>query len=203
MKIIGIGMNYAEHTKELKNEVPEKPVFFLKADSCIVKKNKPFFLPGFSNEIHHEIEIVVEISKLGKGIEPQFAHRYYDRIGIGIDFTARDLQREYRAKGLPWAICKSFDYSAPISKFIGKEKFANIQKIDFSLEINGEIRQKGNTSDMVFTVDHLISYLSQFMTLKTGDLIFTGTPAGVGQVFKNDHLKGYLGDEMLLDFLVK
>ncbi|UCG28710.1 MAG: fumarylacetoacetate hydrolase family protein [Bacteroidales bacterium] len=203
MKIICIGRNYIAHAKELNNPVPDVPIFFLKPDSSILKNNKPFFLPDFSQEIHYELEIVVKIDRLGKSIPARFASRYFSEIGVGIDFTARDLQRECTQNGLPWEISKSFDGSAALGKFIEKKKFENIQNLSFKLEVNGRIVQKGNTADMVFPVDELISYLSRFFTLKTGDLIFTGTPEGVGPVKRGDHLKAYIEDELLLDFYVK
>ena len=203
MKIICIDRNYREHAKELNNPLPEKPVFFLKPDSSILKNNKPFFLPDFSNEIHHEVELVIKISRLGKNIEPGFAHRYYEEIGIGIDFTARDLQRECKAKGLPWEIAKGFEGSAPLGKFIPKNELGNLDHINFHLEINGKIIQQGFSGDMIFPFDEVISYVSKFFPLKTGDLIFTGTPEGVGPVQKNDRLQAYIGDRMLLDFKVK
>jgi len=203
MKIICIGRNYLEHAKELNNLLPEKPIFFLKPDSSILKNNKPFFLPDFSNEIHHEVELVVKISRLGKNIDTQFAHRYYNEIGIGIDFTARDLQRECKAKGLPWEIAKGFEGSAPLGKFIPKKELGDLNKIAFHLEINGKVIQKGTSGDMIFPIDQLISYVSKFFPLKNGDLIFTGTPEGVGPVKKNDCLQAYIGKHPLLDFKVK
>ena len=203
MKIIAIGRNYIDHAKELNNPVPDTPVVFLKPDSSIIKKNKPFFLPEFSNEIHHEVEIVLKISRLGKNIASKFAFRYFNEIGIGIDFTARDLQRNCMNNGLPWEIAKAFDGSAPLGKFVPKSKFRDVNCIRFRLEINGKVVQQGNTKDMIFPVEKIIAYVSKFFTLKTGDLIFTGTPAGVGPVHKNDHLKAYIEDELLLDFFVK
>jgi len=203
MKIICIGRNYQQHAKELDNPLPEKPVFFLKPDSSILKNNKPFFLPYFSNEIHHEVELVLKISRLGKNIEPGFAHRYYKEIGIGIDFTARDLQRDCKAKGLPWEIAKGFEGSAPLGNFLHKNELDDPGNIDFYLEINGKVIQQGNSGDMIFSFDRVISYVSQFFPLKTGDLIFTGTPAGVGPVKKDDRLQAYIGEHLLLDFKVK
>ena len=201
MKIICIGRNYAEHAKELNNEVPEKPVFFMKPDSALIRNNKPFFLPPFSKEIHYETELVLKISRLGKHIEEKFAYRYYDEIGIGIDFTARDLQRECKAGGLPWEIAKAFDGSAPVGEFISKKELPD--PVLFHLDINGRTVQKGTTADLLFSFDRIIAYVSQFVTLRTGDLIFTGTPAGVGPVKKNDRLQAYIGSRLLLDFLVK
>ncbi len=201
MKIICIGRNYAEHARELNNEVPEKPVFFMKPDSALIRNNKPFFLPPFSKEIHYETELVLKISRLGKHIEEKFAYRYYDEIGIGIDFTARDLQRECKAGGLPWEIAKAFDGSAPVGEFISKKELPD--PVLFHLDINGRTVQKGTTADLLFSFDRIIAYVSQFVTLRTGDLIFTGTPAGVGPVKKNDRLQAYIGSRLLLDFLVK
>lgn len=203
MKIIAIGRNYIDHAKELNNPVPATPVVFLKPDSSIIKMNKPFFLPLFSEEIHHEVEIVLKISRLGKNIASKFAYRYFNEIGIGIDFTARDLQRNCMNKGLPWEIAKAFDGSAPIGKFVNVNKFRDVNNISFRLEINDKVVQQGNTKDMIFSPVEIIAYVSKFFTLKTGDLIFTGTPAGVGPVYKNDHLKAYIEDELLLDFFVK
>ncbi len=203
MKIIAIGRNYADHAKEMDNPLPEVPIFFLKPDSSLIKNNKPFFLPDFSSEIHHEVEIVVKIDRLGKNIKRNFANRYFSEIGIGIDFTARDLQRHCKKEGLPWEIAKAFDGSAPLGKFVNKHNFAGINDIPFRLEINGTIVQTGNTGQMIFPIDELISYVSRFFTLKTGDLLFTGTPAGVGPVHRNDHLQAFIEDELLLDFYVK
>jgi 2-keto-4-pentenoate hydratase/2-oxohepta-3-ene-1,7-dioic acid hydratase in catechol pathway len=203
MKIICIGRNYIDHDKELNNPVPEKPVFFMKPDSALVIRNRPFYYPDFSTDVHHEIEIVIKISKVGRSIEEKFAHRYYSEIALGVDFTARDLQSECKKKGLPWEIAKGFDYSAPISPFYPVDKFGDPHKLEFSLDINGETVQAGNTSDMIFNYEKIISYVSRFMTLKTGDMIFTGTPAGVGSVKIGDKLKGYIAGEKLLDFAVK
>lgn len=203
MKIICIGRNYSEHAKELNNPLPEKPVFFMKPDSSILKNNKPFFLPDFSQDVHYEVELVLKISKLGKNIGEKFADRYFNEIGIGIDFTARDLQKECKSKGLPWEIAKAFENSAPLGKFLTKESFSDLGDIKFHLSINNEKVQIGTSRDMIFSFNKLISYLSQFFTLKTGDLIFTGTPAGVGPVHKNDHLQAYIEDKLLLDFRVK
>jgi len=203
MKIICIGLNYHDHIREFGGEVPAAPVFFLKADSCLVTGNKPFFLPDFSSAIHYEIEVVLKICRVGKNIAPRFASRYYEEISLGIDFTARDIQQECRKKGLPWEICKSFDYAAPVGKFISKKKFADLQNLSFRLLLNGQCVQQGNTSDMIFSFDQIIAHVSQYMTLKTGDLIFTGTPVGVGPVKINDHLEGYLQDLKLLDMKVK
>lgn len=198
MKIICIGRNYAEHAKELNNPLPKEPVFFLKPDTCLIQKNQPFFYPDFSEDIHYETEIVVRINKIGKHIQRKFAHTYYSEIGIGIDFTARDLQQKCKEKGLPWEIAKAFDNAAPISKFVDISKFDNIQNINFHLDINGKTVQNGNTADMIFKVDEIIEYVSKFITLKIGDLIFTGTPAGVGPVKIGDKLEAFIEDEFIL-----
>ncbi len=203
MKIICIGRNYHEHAKELNNPVPAKPVFFMKPDSALVIRNRPFFYPDFSNDIHHEIEVVIKINRLGRSIEQKFASRYFSEIGLGVDFTARDLQSECKKNGLPWEIAKGFDYSAPISKFLPVADFADIHNLNFYLDINGQRVQTGNTSEMIFSFEHIISYVSQFVTLKTGDLIYTGTPAGVGPVKQGDQLTAYLEGTKLLDFPVK
>lgn len=203
MKIICIGRNYAAHIEELRNEKPGKPVVFLKPDTALLKGGAPFFYPDFSENIHHEVELVLKISKEGKYIQPQFAHRYFEEIGLGIDFTARDLQDQCKAKGLPWEIAKGFNGSAPIGDFKSVTEFSDLKDIDFHLEINGELKQKGNTSLMLFDFATIISYISQFFTLKKGDLIYTGTPAGVGPVKVGDHLTGFIGTEEMLDFEVK
>lgn len=203
MKIICIGRNYAAHIEELKNEKPGKPVVFLKPDTALLKGGAPFFHPDFSENIHHEVELVLKVSKEGKYIQPQFAHRYFEEIGLGIDFTARDLQDQCKAKGLPWEIAKAFNGSAPIGDFKPVSAFADLKDIDFHLEINGELKQKGNTSLMLFDFATIISYVSQFFTLKKGDLIYTGTPAGVGPVKIGDHLTGFIGNEKMLDFEVR
>lgn len=203
MKIICIGRNYAAHIEELKNEKPGKPVVFLKPDTALLKGGAPFFYPDFSTNIHHEIELVLKISKEGKYIQPQFAHRYFEEIGLGIDFTARDLQDQCKAKGLPWEIAKAFNGSAPIGEFKSVAELGNLQNIDFHLEINGELKQKGNTSLMLFDFATIISYVSQFFTLKKGDLIYTGTPAGVGPVQIGDELIGFIGNEKMLHVEVK
>lgn len=203
MKIIAIGRNYAEHIEELKNERPSEPVVFLKPDTALLKNGDPFYHPDFSQNIHHEVELVLKISKEGKYIQKQFAHRYFEEIGIGIDFTARDLQEKCKSKGLPWEIAKAFNGSAPIGGFLPVDEFQNLQDIAFHLHINGELRQKGNTSMMLFDFCDIIAYVSQFFTLKKGDLIFTGTPAGVGKVNIGDQLEGFIEDKKLLDFEVK
>ncbi len=203
MKIICIGRNYINHAKELNNPVPEKPVFFMKPDTALLLKHNPFFYPDFSNEIHYETELVVKIHRNGKHIDEKFAHKYYNEIGIGIDFTARDLQAEAKKKGLPWEIAKAFDQSAPVGRFLPKEKFEDVGNINFSLKINGELRQKGNSKNMIFSIDKIIAYVSQFITLRTGDLIFTGTPEGVGPTKINDKFEAFIEDEKLLEFNVK
>ncbi len=203
MKIICIGRNYKLHAQELNNEVPENPVFFMKPDTALLLKNRPFFHPDFSQNIHYEVELVVVINRLGKHIEKKFAHSYYDEIALGIDFTARDIQKQLKQKGLPWEQAKGFDSSAALSPKMSKKQFESIDNIPFHLDINGQTVQTGNTKDMLFAVDDLIVYLSQFMTLKIGDLIYTGTPAGVGKVNINDRLEGYIGKEKMLDFYIK
>jgi 2-keto-4-pentenoate hydratase/2-oxohepta-3-ene-1,7-dioic acid hydratase in catechol pathway len=203
MKIICIGRNYIDHAKELNNPVPEKPVFFMKPDSALVIRNRPFFYPTFSKDVHHELELVIKIQRLGRSIPEKFAHRYYSEIGLGIDFTARDLQSEMKKKGLPWEIAKGFDYSAPVSEFLKLSELKDPSNIDFHLEINGKKIQNGKSQDMIFNFDKIIAYVSQFVTLKTGDLIYTGTPAGVGPVKINDHLVAYLDNIKMMDFFVK
>ena len=203
MKIICIGRNYADHAKELNNPLPKEPLFFLKPDSALLINNKPFYYPAFSKDLHYEVEIVLKICRLGKTIAPGFAHRYFNEIGIGIDFTARDLQRKCMAEGLPWEIAKGFDNSAAISNFIPLSHFDDIKNISFRLEINNNIVQQGNTHDLIFSFDILISHVSGYMTLKTGDLIFTGTPAGVGPVKPGDKLRAFIGDELMMDFFIK
>jgi 2-keto-4-pentenoate hydratase/2-oxohepta-3-ene-1,7-dioic acid hydratase in catechol pathway len=203
MKIICIGRNYVAHARELNNEVPEKPVFFMKPDSALVISNRPFFYPEFSSEVHHELEVVIRINRLGRSIEEKFAHRYFNEVALGLDFTARDLQAEQKKKGLPWEIAKGFDYSAPVSEFHPLDKFGDIHNLAFRLDINGKTVQDGNTSLMIFSFEKIIAYVSRFMTLKTGDLIFTGTPAGVGPVAINDRLEAYLEGDKLMDFPVK
>ena len=203
MKIICIGRNYAEHAKELNNAVPEEPVFFLKPDTAISKNNQPFFYPDFSNDIHHEIEMVIKINRLGKNIEEKFAHKYYNEITLGIDFTARDLQQKCKEKGLPWEKAKAFDGSAPLGNFVSKTSFENLNDLNFHLNVNGNTVQKGNTANMIFSVDAVIAYVSKYITLKNGDLIFTGTPAGVGPVKQGDLLECYLEEDKLLKFSIK
>ncbi len=204
MKIICIGRNYAEHAKELKNDIPEQPMFFLKPETALIPNNHPFIYPDFTKDLHYEAELVLRICKLGKSISEKHASKYYNEIGIGIDFTARDLQQIQKTKGLPWEIAKAFDHSAPISqRFIPKEQFADVNNINFHLDINGKTVQTGNTKDLLFTFDTLIAYVSQFCTLKIGDLIFTGTPAGVGSVKIGDKLEAFIEGEKLLVLDVK
>ena len=203
MKIICIGRNYVNHAKELNNPVPEIPVWFMKPQTSLLTKNKDFFHPEFSQEIHFETELVYRINKVGKYIEEKFAKTYYDAIGIGFDFTARDLQSEFKAKGLPWEPAKSFDGSAPISEFIPIAEFDNIDVIEFSMKKNGEPTQQGKSTDMIFSIDRIIAYVSQFVTLKIGDLIYTGTPAGVGPIEVGDTLQAYIGDRLMLTTKIK
>ena len=205
MKIIAVGMNYAQHNRELGHtQENREPVIFMKPDSAILKDGKPFFVPDFSHEVHYETEVVVRICGLGKNIAPPFAHRYYDAVTVGIDFTARDLQRKFREAGNPWELCKGFDNSAAIGTFISLEQAGgDLQNLDFHLDIDGCEVQRGNTADMLFKIDDIIAYVSRFMTLKIGDLLFTGTPAGVGPVSVGQHLQGYLGGEKLLDFHIR
>jgi 2-keto-4-pentenoate hydratase/2-oxohepta-3-ene-1,7-dioic acid hydratase in catechol pathway len=203
MKIICVGRNYAAHAKELNNAVEEEPVIFLKPDTALLNNNQDFYLPDFSNEIHYETEVVVKINKPGKHIDEKFAHRYYDSVSVGIDFTARDLQSILKAKGLPWERAKAFDSSAVIGSFLPLADAGIISDLNFSMELNGQKVQEANTSEMVFSVDKVIAFVSRFITLKTGDLIYTGTPQGVGKVSAGDHLIGYLGTKELFNFKVK
>lgn len=198
-------MNYMQHNEELHGKVckPEEPVIFLKADSSLLKDHKPFFIPDFMGRIDYETEIVVRISRLGKGIPERFAHRYYDAVTVGIDFTARDMQAKARKEGLPWDICKGFDGAACIGEWIEKDRFLSLDALDFHLDINGKTVQKGSTSDMLYKIDEIIAYISKFYTLKTGDMIYTGTPAGVGPVYIDDHLEGYMENLKVLDFNCK
>ncbi|MEN8886774.1 MAG: fumarylacetoacetate hydrolase family protein [Winogradskyella sp.] len=203
MKLICIGRNYTDHIKELENEKPTDPVVFLKPDTAILLKKQPFFIPDFSDDIHHEVEVLVKINKVGKHINKKFAHKYYDEIGLGIDFTARDLQAQLKAKGLPWEKAKAFDGAAVIGKWLPKTQFQNIDTINFSLKKNNNIVQSANTALMLWKIDDLIEYVSKYFTLKIGDIIFTGTPAGVGKVFANDELKGYIENEELFSIKIK
>jgi len=203
MKILCIGRNYVDHIKELENEVSGDPVVFLKPDTALLRNGNPFYIPDFADEFHYEVELLVKINKTGKNIEPEFAHRYYEEIGIGIDFTARDLQNKLRKKGLPWEKCKAFDNSAAVSDFVKKTKYPDIDNINFHLDINGETRQKGNSSMMIYKINTIVSHLSKYFTLKIGDIIFTGTPAGVGPVKIDDRLQLYIEDELMLDFMIR
>ena len=203
MKIICIGRNYANHIEELKNERPSEPVVFMKPDSAILLKQHPFVIPEFSEDIHHEIELIVKISKVGKYIEPKFAHKYYDEISVGIDFTARYLQAKLKAKGLPWEKAKAFDGSAVIGDFLPKSQFVSLENVNFELKNNNTTVQKGNSSMMMWNIDELVSYVSQFFTLKIGDIIFTGTPEGVAAVKPNDVLEGFLEGKKLFRIQIK
>ena len=204
MKIICIGRNYVEHARELNNPLPQNPVFFLKPDTALVIRNRPFYYPDFSTDIHYETELVLKICKVGKSIPEKFAQDYYDQVGLGFDFTARDLQQKCKEKGLPWEIAKGFDYSAPISQeFIPKEHFTDLKNISFHLELNGKKVQEGHSGDMIFSFEKIIAYVSGFMTLRTGDLIFTGTPAGVGPVKIGDKLEAYLEEKLMLTCQIK
>ena len=203
MKIICIGRNYADHIEELENERPIEPVVFLKPDTTIGQRNTPFYIPDFSSDVHHEIEIIVKINRIGKHIQEQFAHKYYDQISVGIDFTARDLQAQLKAKGLPWEKAKAFDGAAVLGQWVPKNQFKDLQKLNFELIKNDVSVQRANTQLMLYTIDQLIAYVSQFFTLKIGDILFTGTPAGVAAVQENDYLEGFLEGQKLLDVKVK
>lgn len=205
MKIFGIGMNFIQHNKELDGALykTEAPVLFTKADSSLLKSGKPFFVPDFMGRIDYEAELVIRICRLGKNIPQRFAHRYYDAVTVGIDFTARDVQQQLREKGLPWDLSKSFDGAAAIGEWVGKDKFLDVQALRFHLDINGQTVQEGCTADMVFGIDEIVAYISQYFTLKTGDVIFTGTPAGVGPVHIDDHLEGYVEEHKVLEFNCK
>lgn len=203
MKIICIGRNYVDHIHELGNQIPSAPVFFLKPDTALLIRNRPFYHPTFSENIHYEAELVLKICKVGKNIQKQFAHTYYNEIGIGLDFTARDIQDEAKKKGLPWAIAKGFDHAAPISPFIPKEQFSDLKNINFHLDLNGVTVQKGNSSLMLYPFDEIIVAISRYMTLRSGDLIFTGTPAGVGAIKPGDLLEAYIEEEKLLKCQIK
>lgn len=205
MKIFAVGMNYAQHNKELDGTLykPETPVIFTKADSALLKDRKPFFIPDHLGQIDYEAELVVRICKLGKTVPERFAHRYYDAVTVGIDFTARDLQKKLREAGQPWDLCKGFDGAAALGEWVSKEKFRDVQAMHFHLDINGQTVQEGRTSDMIFSIDHIVSYISQFFTLKTGDIIYTGTPVGVGPVHIDDHMEGWVEDRKVLEFNCK
>jgi 2-keto-4-pentenoate hydratase/2-oxohepta-3-ene-1,7-dioic acid hydratase in catechol pathway len=203
MKVICIGRNYVDHIHELNNEVPDEPVVFLKPDTAILRNNQPFFIPDFSRDIHHEVELLVKISREGKFIQEKFAGKYYEEIGLGIDFTARDIQQICKAKGLPWEKAKAFNGSAVISEFVHKDNFSDLQEVNFHLNVNGDRKQAGNTALMMYSIDAIIAHVSQYFTLKKGDIIFTGTPKGVGPVNIGDRLTGYLEEEKMFDFEVK
>lgn len=203
MKIICVGRNYTDHIQELKSATPSEPVLFLKPDTSILLKRQPFFIPEFSNDVHHEVELLVRINKIGKHIDKKFAHKYYDEIGLGIDFTARDLQAELKKNGLPWEKAKAFDGAAVIGKFINKQEIGDIDNLGFRLEVNGNIVQKGNTNLMLWKIDALIENISKYFTLKIGDVIFTGTPSGVGKVVAEDKLTGYIEDQEMFSIRVK
>lgn len=203
MKLICIGRNYTEHIAELQNEKPTDPVVFLKPDTSILLKKQPFFIPDFSNDVHHEVEILVKINKIGKHIDKKFAHKYYDEVGLGIDFTARDVQAALKAKGLPWEKAKAFDGAAVIGNWLPKSNFANVNNINFTLKRNNEVVQKGNTAFMLWKIDEIIEYVSKYFTLKIGDIIFTGTPAGVGKVSANDVLEGFIEETEMFSIKVK
>ena len=197
MKIICVGRNYSDHINELNNQKPTEPVIFMKPDTSVLLKSFPFVIPEFSNNVHHEVEVLVKINKVGKYIQPKFAHKYYNQIGLGIDFTARDVQAKLKAKGLPWEIAKGFDGATVLGEFVSKEQFADIQNLSFQLTKNGEVVQSGHTKDMLWAIDELIAYVSQYFTLKIGDIIFTGTPAGVAKVNPDDELEGFLEDKKM------
>ncbi|MBL4663792.1 MAG: fumarylacetoacetate hydrolase family protein [Flavobacteriaceae bacterium] len=203
MRIICVGRNYTAHIAELDNQRPDEPILFIKPDSAILLNKNPFFIPDFSDDVHYEVEVLVKIKKIGKHIDHKFAHKYYDEVGLGIDFTARDLQKKLKEKGLPWEKAKSFDGSAVIGNFLPKTTFENVDTINFSLEKNGNMVQNGNTSLMLWKIDELIEYISKYFTLKIGDVIFTGTPSGVGKVEPNDVLTGFIEEEELFSIKVK
>ena len=203
MKILAIGQNYVEHNKELNSKNPAEPVVFMKPDTALLKSNKPFYIPDFTEELHYETELIIKINRLGKNIASKYAHRYYTEIGLGVDFTARDLQRRLKAEGKPWEISKAFDNSAVIGDFLPVEQLGNVQDIRFRLDLNGNTVQQGHSADMIFPVDELIAYVSRFFTLKIGDIIFTGTPVGVGKVAVGDRLEGYIFDTKMFDFKIK
>ena len=203
MKILAIGRNYAAHIEELNNEKPSEPVVFMKPDTALLENNDPFYYPDFTQDIHFEVEVLLKISRTGKHIQEKFAHKYYDEVGIGIDFTARDLQQKAKDKGLPWLLAKGFNGSAPVSGFLPKEQFANLQDLNFSLEVDGTIRQQGNTQLMLFSFDEIVAYLSRFFTLKRGDIIFTGTPQGVGAIKRGNVLHASIEEQKMLTCEIK
>ncbi len=203
MKIFAIGQNYVEHNKELNSKNPTEPVVFMKPDTAILKNNKPFFIPDFSQDLHYETELIIRFNRIGKNIDPKFSNRYFTEIGLGVDFTARDLQRKLKAEGKPWEVCKAFDNSAVIGNFIQVTELIDIQGIEFHLDINGKTVQNGNSKDMIFPINELVAYVSKFFTIKIGDILFTGTPVGVGPVSIGDHLEGYILENKMFDFYVK
>ena len=203
MKIFAIGQNYVEHNKELNSTNPTEPVVFMKPDTALLKNNKPFFIPDFTNELHYETELIIKFNRLGKNIDSVFSNRYYAEIGLGVDFTARDIQRKLKAEGKPWEISKAFDGSAVIGNFIPVTELGDIQNIDFHLELNGKTVQTGNSSEMIFQINELVAYISRFFTIKIGDLLFTGTPVGVGKVAIGDRLEGFIFDKKMFDFQIK
>lgn len=203
MKILAIGQNYIEHNKELNSKNPTEPVVFMKPDTALLKNNKPFYIPDFTDELHYETELIIRINRLGKNIAKRYAHRYYAEVGLGVDFTARDIQRKLKENGHPWEICKAFDHSAVIGDFLSLDEIEDVQNIAFHLDINGKTVQKGNSKDMIFPVDELIAYTSRYFTLKIGDILFTGTPVGVGKVQVGDRLEGYIFDRKMFDFKIK
>jgi len=203
MKIFAIGQNYIEHNKELNSKNPTEPVVFMKPDSALLKNNKPFFIPDFTQELHYETELIIKFNRLGKNIDSKFSYRYFAEIGLGVDFTARDLQRKLKAEGKPWEICKAFDNSAVIGSFLPAVEFGDIQNILFRLDLNGKTVQQGNSADMIFPINELIAYVSRFFTIKIGDILFTGTPVGVGKVSIGDRLEGYIFDKKMFDFVIK
>ena len=203
MKILAIGQNYVEHNKELNSKNPTEPVVFMKPDTALLKNNKPFFIPDFTDELHYETELIVKINRLGKNIAKRYAHRYYAEIGLGVDFTARDIQKKLKSNGHPWEICKAFDNSAVIGNFMPVSEISDVQNIEFHLEINGKTVQQGNSKDMIFPIDELIAYTSKFFTLKIGDILFTGTPVGVGKVQVGDRLECYIFNQKMFDFKIK
>ena len=203
MKIIAVGRNYIDHAKELNNPVPERPVIFMKPDTAVLKDNKDFYYPEFSKDVHYEVELVIRVCNEGKHVSKKFAHKYYDAIGLGIDFTARDVQSELKAKGLPWELAKAFDHSAVVGELIAKDQITDLQSLDFSLQKNGETVQEGNSKDMIFDFDSLITFVSQYITLRKGDLIYTGTPAGVGPVQIGDKLEGFLEEKSMFTCQIK
>jgi len=203
MKIFAIGQNYAEHNKELNSKNPAEPVVFMKPDTALLKNNKPFYIPDFTTELHYETELILKFNRLGKNIDPVFSNRYYAEIGLGVDFTARDVQRKLKAEGKPWEISKAFDNSAVIGDFLPVTELGDVQNIRFRLDLNGKTVQNGNSSDMIFPINELVGYVSRFFTIKIGDLLFTGTPVGVGKVAIGDRLEGYIFDKKMFDFYIK